>query len=186
MNKKITETMADETLCGVSDEKLSENRVVPPGVNHETDSIRLLHELQVYQIEVEMQNEELRNVNSELTKSEALNYATLQVIPMNIAVIDAQGNIIIVNSAWEQFALCNKGNHSGLGDHYLAVCRRAAAGNDITAEQAAVGIESILSGAEPKFVLEYPCHSPDEQRWFLMTVVSVPNRLSGGSDYYPH
>lgn len=32
------------------------------------------------------------------------------------------------------------------------------------------GIRAVLDGRKKGFIHEYPCHSPDQQRWFLMTV----------------
>ncbi|MFA6293518.1 MAG: PAS domain-containing protein, partial [Victivallales bacterium] len=95
-------------------------------------------------------------------------------LPAHIAVIDREGRVITINQAWTDFAISN--NAAGLasvdvGANYCNVCRRAAADKDADAEKALNGIESVLSGIENQFTMEYPCHSPEQQRWFLMTVV---------------
>ena len=58
-------------LRRLAEERLRENRgtTYPPGT--EEDPLRLLHELQVHQIELEMQNEELRQARAEREKMEA-------------------------------------------------------------------------------------------------------------------
>jgi PAS domain S-box-containing protein len=38
----------------------------------------------------------------------------------------------------------------------------------------AEGIRSVLSGRREEFALEYPCHSPTEQRWFVGRVTRFP------------
>jgi hypothetical protein len=77
-----------------AEEKLKEkqvnlNRQVP-----ETDVKRLLHELQVHQIELEMQNEELCQANE--TAEAALKRYTMlyDFAPMGYFTLDADGSII--------------------------------------------------------------------------------------------
>lgn len=109
-----------------------------------------------------------------LRKSEELNRKTLQALPAHIAVIDRTGVIISVNNAWMTFACENDLNGEAgvaVGVNYLDICRRSARESDVDAAAALAGIEAILSGEQNQFTLEYPCHSPDQQRWFLMKVV---------------
>ena len=41
------------------------------------------------------------------------------------------------------------------------------------------GITSVLKGERRHFSMEYPCHSPEEQRWFHMTVCSLQGPRPG-------
>lgn len=89
----------------------------------------------------------------------------------HIVVIDADGEIIFVNRAWACFGQDNGmpiPYDSGKGN-YLAVCQKAASAGDEFGIQASAGIRSVMAGNGP-FYLEYPCHSPDEKRWFMMSV----------------
>ena len=63
----------------------------------ETDSKKLLHELQVHQIELEMQNEELRQANE--TAEEALKKYTMlyDFAPMGYFTLDNDGSIHELN-----------------------------------------------------------------------------------------
>lgn len=118
-----------------------------------------------------------------LRKSEELNRSTLQALPAHIAVVDGQGRIVAVNLAWTEFASGNaaRGHPSVTVEaNYLDVCRRAAVLN-ADAAQALAGIEAVLAGETPLFTMEYPCHSPQEQRWFLMTVVPLRGIDQGGA-----
>lgn len=95
---------------------------------------------------------------------------TLDVLPVNVAVLDEEGIIVATNDAWEQFGRENDLTGTTLGVSYLDICDAA---DDPTADEAADGIRAILAGDETEFGLEYPCHSPDERRWFVMRAVDV-------------
>jgi PAS domain S-box-containing protein len=102
----------------------------------------------------------------------------LQAIPAHTAVLDRSGSIILVNDAWTAFACSNGADGSpavAVGANYLDVCRETAAA-DIYADQALLGISAVLDSSLPLFEMEYPCHGPVEERWFLMTVAPFPQR----------
>ncbi len=109
-----------------------------------------------------------------LLDSEELNRTTLQALTAHIAVIDRHGTIVAVNAAWSEFAR-NNDTGSNLevfpGSNYCEACRHSAEREDASAKAALEGIEAVLDGSKDQFSLEYPCHSLEEQRWFLMTVV---------------
>jgi PAS domain S-box-containing protein len=66
-----------------------------------------------------------------------------------------------------------------VGASYLEVCRKAA--NVLTdAERVLSGIHAVLEGRLKLFEMEYPCHSPWEQRWFFMTVTPLAPKNNGG------
>lgn len=106
----------------------------------------------------------------------------LNSLSANIAVLDRTGAIIAANKSWQDFAAANEGRdgYGYLGTNYLAVCRRAVAETgDEFAIKAYDGISAVLDGRAACFVLEYPCHAPDEQRWFCMKVKPLSG-LCGG------
>jgi PAS domain S-box-containing protein len=94
--------------------------------------------------------------------------AALDALSAHIAILDETGSIAAVNRAWRRFAESNHPKPATVcvGANYLAVCD-AVRGAD--AEQAATfsaAVRRILKGELDEFALEYPCHSPDERRWF--------------------
>jgi PAS domain S-box-containing protein len=95
----------------------------------------------------------------------------LDALTAMIAVLDVRGQIIAVNASWRRFADANGLRTSCycLGADYLAVCD-AALGTPEEADSCAVarGIRAVLAGELAEFTHEYPCHSPQEERWFLM------------------
>ena len=101
--------------------------------------------------------------------------AVLDALPEHVAVLDAQGEITMVNQAWRDFAQAN-GDHAlartGPGANYLRVCSGAPQDDD--ARCAFDGLSDVLAGRRERFSLRYPCHSPGEQRWFLMHAARMP------------
>jgi PAS domain S-box-containing protein len=107
----------------------------------------------------------------------------LDALPAHIAIVDGTGTILLVNQAWRRFAAANgaKDAHQvQVGTNYLAVCRKAAA-VEADADGALAGISAVLQGTLPMFTLEYPCHSPHQHRWFLMTVSPWTTEGSSGA-----
>jgi len=86
----------------------------------------------------------------------------------HVAILDATGTIIATNRSWREFAAANPpvaGNVSE-GANYLTVCDTATG---LYAEESAVmaaGIRAVRDGEKQEVVVEYPCHSPQEKRWF--------------------
>jgi len=97
----------------------------------------------------------------------------LNSLSAHIAVLDTQGVIVAVNGAWRRFARENGGEDKAfyVGASYLAACEGASqhGGNGI-AEAMLRGIRELLRGEQESFSVEYPCHSPTEQRWFIANV----------------
>jgi len=124
---------------------------------------------------------ERKRAEMALRESQALNQAALDSLAANIALLDKAGNIIAVNEAWKRFAQENGGAAiaDSVGVNYLDVCRRAQERDDGEARAALVGIQSVLNGARPNFIIEYPCHSPDEKCWFLMSVTPLGGERGG-------
>ena len=124
----------------------------------------------------------LRRAQEHLRQSEAAKQAAiLNALPAHIALLDMRGVIISVNDAWRRFAGANaiQGAGYGIGLDYLEICDGARGDGAAEAHQVAEGIRSVLAGEVKNFSIEYPCHSPTEQRWFLMTVTPL-------TDDHPH
>ncbi len=119
-----------------------------------------------------------------LQESEAFNRAILNSLTAHIAVVAKDGTIIAVNDAWERFALDNGVDSIakiGVGANYLAICRQAVDDEADTAQEVLDGLQAVLDGSETRFSLEYPysCHSPTEQRWFLLLATPLKNGSQG-------
>jgi diguanylate cyclase (GGDEF)-like protein/PAS domain S-box-containing protein len=104
-------------------------------------------------------------------------FQVLDGISAHAAVVAPSGEIVAVNRAWADFSQRNgiaPAAAAGVGANYLSECQAAERRGDPSARAARLGIEAVLQGREARFVLEYPCHSPTEPRWFLMRVAPLP------------
>jgi DNA-binding CsgD family transcriptional regulator/transcriptional regulator with PAS, ATPase and Fis domain len=93
-----------------------------------------------------------------------------------IAILDEAGEILETNRSWQEFGRANGLQPPGdsLGQNYLEVCERSG---DETGELVALGIRRILMDDLQEFTMQYPCHSPTEERWFVVRVVKL--RVAG-------
>ncbi|MCG2594802.1 ATP-binding protein [Ramlibacter sp. XY19] len=100
--------------------------------------------------------------------------ALLAQLPGQVAVVGADGTVLAVNTGWRAFAAGN-GLSPGLaeGGNYLKVCDAAGGEEAAYAQLAAAGIRGVLAGRQHEFNLDYPCHAPQQRRWFRMQVVPV-------------
>lgn len=113
-----------------------------------------------------------------LEEAARFNRAILDGLSIHIAIIDEDGAIIAANKPWDDFAIAN-GLASGTasaGANYLTVCDRSVGSYSEESTVVAAGIRAVLRGAIPQFALEYPCHSPSEQRWFMVRVTPFPGQ----------
>lgn len=100
----------------------------------------------------------------------------LDAIDAHAAVVARDGTIVAVNAAWHRFAAENgladeRGlatSAGGIGSNYFNVCRAAPAGS--VARDVADAIERVLTTKAFAEEHEYPCHSPQEKRWFIARV----------------
>lgn len=129
----------------------------------------------------------LAEAEAEASRSWSLIRAVLNSLTANIAVLDREGNIIAVNEPWHKFAMANGSSslgRTGLGANYLEVCQRAVIGQEPGAAEMLAGIQMVMAHASPAYSVEYPCHSPDNKRWFTMTV--TPLAEPGGGVVISH
>lgn len=112
----------------------------------------------------------------------ALYESVFHSLEEQIAVINQAGTIVAVNLAWQTFG-CQNGmpsEHSWVNSNYLEILLAAAATGDRLAEDALKGIAAVMAGKQATFYYEYPCHSPNERRWFTMRVTALQGPDSQG------
>lgn len=123
--------------------------------------------------------EKIKEKEKQLAKSELFNRSVINSITDHIAVVDEQGIITTVNNAWEQFALKNgetRMERIGKGANYFRACEKASAAGDTIAEAVLLGMKDVLNEKQTIFYLEYPCHSPKEERWFGVRVMKFEGK----------
>jgi two-component system cell cycle sensor histidine kinase/response regulator CckA len=114
-----------------------------------------------------------------LQESERLGRAALDALTAHVAILDERGVVLATNRSWQNFAARNglAAAQVGEGTNYLEACERSAAESVVEAAQMVQGVRAVLAGRRQEFMLEYPCHSATEQRWFLARVTRF---ASGG------
>ena len=118
----------------------------------------------------------LERTQTEQLPSEEFARATLDGLSTHVAILDEAGEILAVNAAWRAFAGANPPVSGAFaeGANYLLVCDHASGDCAGEAGEAAAGIRAVLAGEREVFSLEYPCHAPDQPRWFNMRVTRFP------------
>lgn len=112
----------------------------------------------------------LERAEASLRQSQQLLQDTMNALSAHIAILDEDGKIIAVNQAWERFGAANglTSKCGAVGSDYRSPLREGDEQDQQTAEDAYQSIGKLLSGEIADFSLEYPCHGPDQLRWFLM------------------
>ncbi len=95
----------------------------------------------------------------------------LDALTAHTAVVAQDGEIVSVNHAWKRFA-----DENGLasrdycvGDSYHEACLSAAR-TDPVAAGVCDAIRGVCAGDLTRAEFEYPCHSRDERRWFVVHI----------------
>ncbi len=126
---------------------------------------------------------ERKQASEALRQEHEFNALVLDSVADHIAVVDRKSVILSVNRAWRQFAADNGAPHLGatvVGTNYLQVCGAGAASpGSAEAASVSIGLRDVLAGTRDFFQLEYPCHSPAEQRWFQVSVTRLAGPQSG-------
>ncbi|GAB2814536.1 sensor histidine kinase [Ferruginibacter profundus] len=107
----------------------------------------------------------------------------LNTLPANIALLNEEGIIVDVNDAWRIFADENQfiGSNHGIGNNYITIAENASGNEKVDGKKVADGITAVLTKEIEEFVYEYPCHSPQKERWFRMVVSPLQEKEYAGA-----
>ena len=141
-------------------------------------------------IAIETDISERKRQEEQLAEALVFARSSLDALSAHVAILDDRGVILATNSAWQRFAERNgAGAAIGIGANYLAVCDHCSNGAEADAEgeegcdgdagKVADGIREVIAHDRDIFELEYPCHSPTKQRWFVVRATRFPE---GGPD----
>ena len=117
---------------------------------------------------------ERKRMEEELESSGRFLQATLDALPSNIAVLDEEGTIILVNESWRRFGDENglRSDDYGVGTNYVELIEESTGDRLEKTDEALSYLRALLADETQEFRLEYPCHSAHEERWFLMAATS--------------
>jgi len=103
----------------------------------------------------------------------------LDSVPQQVAVLDADGMIIMVNKAWRDFSLENGGADTFyVGENYPAIFKRLdeSETNVLTPE----AIMNVVEGRSTGVSKEYSCNQPEGGvRWFRLDVAPIAGESHG-------
>ncbi|MFZ4624547.1 MAG: bifunctional diguanylate cyclase/phosphodiesterase, partial [Rhodoferax sp.] len=111
--------------------------------------------------------------------SNAFSVSILDSVAASVAVIDRAGMILRVNQSWLNFARDNSLEPGQLpagtsvGSNYFSVCGDCQQTTCKSDRAIRCGLQQVLDGSLPVFSVEYPCHSPTRQHWFMMNVAPL-------------
>ncbi len=89
--------------------------------------------------------------------------SVLDAIPAKIALLDAEGKVLLANAAWRagDTATC-----CAIGTNYLTACESIAAHASGMGAGASAVLRDILAARREAVSYVYPCPSPEQQQWF--------------------
>ncbi len=138
--------------------------------------VMALLELRQFVREEKSQNQELLQSRIELKKAELAArgsqkflYSMLDALSTHIAILDREGTIVGVNEPWKKFANQNyfRGEQVGVGENYIDITKQAAESVHESLEVIS-GFNELVQAKREYVEVEYPCHAPTEERWFLL------------------
>jgi PAS domain S-box-containing protein len=114
--------------------------------------------------------EQLRVSEAEARELSRFNQAVLDALTAHLCVLAEDGTVLSVNRVWEDFRVTNPplAMGAGVGGNYLTTCEAVTGADAAVAQSVVRGLRAVAQGELPEFLLEYPCHSPVAQRWFLL------------------
>lgn len=107
--------------------------------------------------------------------------AALDSLSSHVAVLASDGTIVAVNDSWIAFGRANglASDSGGVGSNYFKSGTPGLTDDDEEAARIFAGLQDVLAGDSDLFESEYPCHSPDKQRWFRVRAVPLHNDTEG-------
>lgn len=113
---------------------------------------------------------DIRKAQKIIAETQRYAKTILNSLSAHIAIIDENGMILETNQAWRSFAQSNKISMrpDTLNVNYLQICDTATGNSADRSNEVAEGIRRVINGEIEEFIIDYPCHSPDEMRWFYM------------------
>lgn len=107
--------------------------------------------------------------------SDPLARTVLDSLSAHIAILDDTGVILETNRAWQTYAVSNQmqGPSDSIGINYLSVCDTVVGDEADDAQKVARGIRSVIKGDIEEFLLDYPCHTPEEKHWYYMRAIRM-------------
>jgi len=120
-----------------------------------------------------------------LRAGEAMKSDILASLTSQVAVLDRAGRIVTVNESWARLmrqadvplAVAMGGVDTNFLEAWGSLVPRGAP----EAPAIVAGMQGVLDGSRPSFVLEYRYPAQTTERWFVMTIVPLRSSSEGGA-----
>lgn len=111
-------------------------------------------------------------------KEQVADFLGLNNLQTSVAILDPSGTIVAVNSVWKSFGRRNglRIPHSAIGADYLQYCQS----DEPELREFAKSLKALLQGRGEILTLVYPCHSPAQNRWFVLLAVPLSSGEAAG------
>jgi PAS domain S-box-containing protein len=145
--------------------------------NKPTDYTQKDAELVTYFADIAWESAKRKLTEQKLHSAHEFLRSVQDALSAHIAILDDEGNIVQVNSAWRDFGEQNglRYPNYGIGMNYLNICESARGQDSDEGLEVANAIRDVLSGRKNEAWIEYPCHAPNEKRWFIARITSFKN-----------
>lgn len=100
----------------------------------------------------------------------------VSAIPNRVAVLDQKGNMVIVNKAWKEFNWRSSNlpsNYDWVGLNFFDAFPDKTDKNNLYVAKIKKAINSIISGAQSHFQIEYPYHTESDTEWYAVNIQST-------------
>lgn len=101
----------------------------------------------------------------------------IDAMPEELAILDLRGVVVWVNAAWRRASAEADRNaeRTAPGTDFLRLCdQRPASCGSLGSAELATGLRLLIRGERTSFLLEYPCHSPSQERYYSVRAERMP------------
>lgn len=169
MGNKLTITSSKEQILGFlgstfEDFMHARQREFESALAQEKQNARA----ETYRVREEL----MRKEKETLRLSHQFLQSTLDALSIRIAILDATGAILAVNTAWRRLSAEDPtvGMTCDVGANYLDACSAVAGEHAEEAAAIADGIRDVVELRSNEYSREYPYHTDEEKRWFSVRV----------------
>jgi PAS domain S-box-containing protein len=115
-----------------------------------------------------------KQLDEKLLSAQEFSQSVQDALSAHISILDQESNLVQVNSAWRDFGVQNGLKHSNhcLGMNYLKICDSVTGQGAEGASLVAQAIREISANGKDEITVEYPCHAPNKERWFIARITS--------------
>ena len=122
---------------------------------------------------------ERKAAEDSLRTSELMKTSILQSLTAGVVVVDGDSIVVAQNQTWQQLARAAGCVEIAVGSSFLDALASAASSGNRLAARIADALSAVLTGVQPRIVLEHTSETGAETRWWSVQVVPLTGARSG-------